>query len=118
MKKHPKDARRDVSKIIAVLNKIDPVGLIRDGAPRDEYEPEARTLLERVRREPLNASFVRDVWLAYFGIGEHEMPSGRSNYFTVYDMPMRPEFADIANRVNALFRQPRARKPQRNHRRG
>ena len=35
-------------KTLAVLTRGDPIGLIRDGAPPDEYSPEARTILPRL----------------------------------------------------------------------
>ena len=36
------------NKTLAVLTTGDPIGLIRDGAPPDEYSPEAGTILPRL----------------------------------------------------------------------
>ena len=54
-------------KTLAVLTTGDPIGLIRGGAPPDEYSPEARTILPRMVdaasldevREIVHQEFVR-----------------------------------------------------------
>jgi hypothetical protein len=37
------------AEVRAILNRHDPVGLIRMGMPEDEYEPEVGTILPRLR---------------------------------------------------------------------
>jgi len=96
----------DTDKIMKVLNKLDPEGLIRIGSPRDEYNQEAVILLHRVINQPLTAEYVRDVWLVQFASGEAQMHTThrhRRGYSWVGDMPMRPVFGQVAERVNALF---------------
>jgi hypothetical protein len=97
----------DVERVMAILNEIDPEGLIKIGAPRDEYEQEASILLDRLFHKPLTPEYVRDVWLVQFGSGEvMETRRGRHRpriRVHVRDMPMREGFAAIADRLNAEF---------------
>ena len=55
------------------LADLDPVGLIRIGAPRDEYSSEAKSILAR-RQEPNLAGVCREVFEASFDgcCGEHD----------------------------------------------
>lgn len=44
-------------EVVEILARADPLALVRGGAPRDEYQPEARTTLPRLR----TCSSARDV---------------------------------------------------------
>ena len=89
-----------LERVTSILNAVDPEGLLKMGAPPDEYESEARILLARVLRQPLTAQYVRDVWLVRFACGTSE----HSDEMAIGDMPMRPEFEQVATQVNAEFR--------------
>jgi hypothetical protein len=102
--------KSDVEKVMAVLNEVDPEGLLKMGAPDDEYEGEARILLRRMVRygQPLTAEYVRDVWLVMFGSGSGSQTSSKGRSISkivewVGDMPMRPAFQQVADGVNAIF---------------
>src|SRR3954447_2434194 len=49
----------------AVVNEVDPVGLIEMGAPADEYDPEIEDLIKR--RELVTAERVAEVFIRWFG---------------------------------------------------
>lgn len=49
----------------AVVNEVDPVGLIGIGAPDDEYDPEVKYLIKW--REPVTAERVAEVFIRWFG---------------------------------------------------
>jgi putative heme degradation protein len=74
--------------ILEALRDLDPEGLIRMGAPEDEYRPEARDLACRVMcGETIDARVVNDVWAHYFGVaeafGREERPSKTRKINTV-----------------------------------
>jgi hypothetical protein len=67
------NALRDVErfrKLRSIVNQFDPVQLLSFGAPEDEYEPEVRTILERLHAE-LSEEEVLDIvyveFLKWFG---------------------------------------------------
>jgi len=83
----------------AVLREVDPEGLLRMGAPSDEYASEAKTIAEAlVRGHAVTPDYVRDVWLVSFAQGE--MPDGTTY---VGKMAMHADFATIAWRVTAGY---------------
>lgn len=49
----------------AVVNEVDPVGLIEMGAPDDEYDSEVEDLIKW--REPVTADRVAEVFTKWFG---------------------------------------------------
>jgi hypothetical protein len=52
----------------AVVNDLDPIGLLGMGAPEDEYDPEVRNLVRLVlRAEPFEEDDVDAVWRRWFG---------------------------------------------------
>jgi len=82
-----------------ILQEIDAEGLLKMGAPADEYRSEARTLLAAVRSgRRVSASYVRDVWLYWFGAGE--TPDGVVH---IHEMPMHAHFEQIAARIHERF---------------
>ncbi len=82
-------------RVKRVLDDADVEGLLKMGAPPDEYASEARTLAEAIRRgRTMTPEYVRDVWLRSFGCGE--MPDGTVH---VGEMAMRDDFVTIAERL-------------------
>lgn len=58
--------------ILAVLTRHDPEGLIRLGAPADEYAPEARDLTQRIiSGQVITEAALVAVWTAWFGDTAH-----------------------------------------------
>ncbi len=79
-------------RVKAVLVALDPEGLLKMGAPTDEYDGETRTITEAIERGiAITPQYVRDVWLCSFGCGD--VPSGAR---VVFGMPHRPVFDEIA----------------------
>lgn len=57
----------------ALVDARDPVGLLAQGAPENEYEPEVGDLVRLVlEREPPTGSTVNDIWCRWFG-DEHTL---------------------------------------------
>ena len=87
-------------RVRAVLVKLDPEGLIRMGAPPDEYDGEAATLAEAIERGvPITPQYVRDVWLCSFGCGVSEGLDSTSKTRVVFGMPHRHVFDEIAEAI-------------------
>lgn len=85
--------------MMEILQEIDAEGLLKMGAPVDEYRSEARTLLAAVRSgRRVSASFVRDVWLYWFGAGET-----LDGVVHIHEMPMHDRFEQIAARIHERF---------------
>jgi hypothetical protein len=79
-----------------VLDELDPEGLLKMGAPKDEYTPEAHSLaLALTRGDLITGAYVRDVWLYWFACGE-QADSGRVH---VGKMKMHSVFGTIAARI-------------------
>lgn len=58
----------NVETIRRVLNRMDPLGLIADGAPEDEYNPETSVLAE-LPIEEVSAARVYRIFSDFFWIG-------------------------------------------------
>jgi hypothetical protein len=57
-----------VAAVREVVNKFDPMGLLKIGAPEDEYDPEVAGLVRLVmRRETFDDQAVAAVWQRWFG---------------------------------------------------
>jgi hypothetical protein len=96
-----KDKTRPPRWLTAILNEIDPEGLIGIGAPGDEYTSEARSIAAAMKaKRPVTAALIRDVWLYWFGTGQ-----ARDGVVQIFEMPMRPAFRTIARRINARLRE-------------
>lgn len=57
------------TKLTALLLRHDPVGLVKMGVPADEYEPESRLILERMKPTATSvelASLAREVFVEMF----------------------------------------------------
>ena len=90
------DHQKAFKLVKKVLDELDPEGLLKMGAPKDEYSSEAHSLeLALARGERITAAYVRDVWLYWFGCGE-EADSGKVH---VGKMSMRAVFGTIASRI-------------------
>ena len=52
----------------AVIDRLDPIGLLASGAPDDEYDPQVTDLVRLVLRPaPLGEAQVDEVWRRWFG---------------------------------------------------
>ncbi len=58
-----------------LFNKVDPMALIRGGAPPDEYDPEITDLLKW--RRPVTREHVADVFQRWFGMPIAEADAAR-----------------------------------------
>lgn len=67
---------RTVQAVEAVLARADIEGLIADGAPANEYSPEAPELARLILRDNLNEQTLEDFWLTRFG-PSCLLPSGK-----------------------------------------
>ena len=77
--------------IRSILVNLDPEGLLRMGAPTDEYDGEAKTIAYAIEQGiPITPQYVRDVWLCSFGT------SSAPGTGFVLGMPHRPVFDEIA----------------------
>ena len=57
-----------LADVAAVVNRLDPIGLLDIGAPDDEYEPEVTDLVRLVMRSaPFGEAEVDEVWRRWFG---------------------------------------------------
>ncbi len=80
----------------SVLDEMDVEGLFSIGAPKDEYNAEANTIAEAILRgRQVTPDLIRDVWLYWFGYGESS-----DGVVHVLEMPMRTEFATVAERIS------------------
>jgi len=61
----------------AVVNEVDPIGLIDTGAPDDEYDSEVADLIKW--REPVTAEHVAAVFIRWFGAENGVMSSGSAS---------------------------------------
>ena len=85
-----------VPKVLSILTSVDAQGLIRIGAPKDEYISEAKTIaFDMVSGRYVDAEYIRDVFLVWFATGKTE-----DNFTTIGKMPMRDDFGLIARRIN------------------
>ncbi len=70
-------AKRLISRISEILYKVDPADLAAVDAPRDEYNPEAEWIADRIfiGREDLSLSMIKDVFESLFskGTGSDEL---------------------------------------------
>jgi hypothetical protein len=88
--------RQLMSIVTSVLRAADPEGLCEHGAPIDEYDGEAVTIVDAITRgDEITAEYIRDVWLVWFGCGNS---SDGSRY--VGKMPMRDSFKIVADEIN------------------
>lgn len=60
-----------INKITEAIGRADPHGLIKDGAPKDEYKPEAVLIFKKVilQDDPLTLDLVRDAFAEMFDFG-------------------------------------------------
>lgn len=64
-----RDKRRQFSEVRAILNRHDLMNLLEVGAPDDEYEPEAREIVDKLPRasgEQEVAQIVQEVFVKQF----------------------------------------------------
>lgn len=97
MKKDKRSGKQDkrLAIVIGVLNTFDPEGLLKMGAPKDEYTSEAKSILEAIDAgKELDAELVRSIWAKWFGEG-----SGPDGKKVTWAMPMRPAFKKVAKRL-------------------
>lgn len=63
---------RETSRAVAaVVDQLDPEGLLASGAPRDEYAAEAAELTRLVIRDAIEAAIILAYWESQFGPGSH-----------------------------------------------
>ena len=86
--------------VFQALNEFDPEGLLRMGAPTDEYASEAEEIADAIDagRKP-SAELVQQVWQDFFGRGTDAAGTAHE-----WPMPMRPVFKDIADWLVARLR--------------
>lgn len=83
--------------IRGILNEVDAEGLLRRGTPEDEYDSEARTIVRSIEAgRKITPQHIHDIWLVWFGCGRY---TGRDSPLEVGEMPMRPEFEQIAKLI-------------------
>ncbi len=76
-----------LARIRGALRQADIEGLIKTGAPDDEYDPEAEMIREECQRSPAKcsdraaqAATIRRVWQEMFELDEHELDKRESAF--------------------------------------
>ncbi|ADQ78815.1 hypothetical protein Palpr_0659 [Paludibacter propionicigenes WB4] len=70
------------TQLRTIINKHDPIGLISDGAPEDEYEPEVKTIIVQLDTEMTEQQVHDLIYQEFIRWFEDESTVGSKEYYS------------------------------------